>query len=54
MLDRDDVPEPDLVYEQYLRTCEMLGVTPTPPEQALGLNHHWTGVPTGRPEPTQH
>ena len=49
-----DAPDPDLVYRNYLRTCEMLGIGPTPREQALGLIQEWTEVLSGRPEPTAH
>ncbi len=45
---------PSLVYRNYLRTCEMLGIEPTPREHALGLVQEWTEVLSGRPEPTQH
>ena len=49
-----DAPDPDLVYANYLKTCAMLGIEPTPREQALGLIQEWTEVLTGRPEPTTH
>jgi len=32
-----DPPDADLVYANYLKTCAMLGIEPTPREQALGL-----------------
>jgi hypothetical protein len=48
-----DAPDPDLVYAHYLKTCEMLGIEPTPRERALGLIEEWTEVLTGRPEPTE-
>jgi hypothetical protein len=48
-----DAPDPDCVYANYLKTCEMLGIEPTPRERALGLIEEWTEVLTGRPEPTE-
>ena len=54
MFGPNDAPEPDLVYANYLRTCAMPGVEPTPRERALGLIQEWTEVLTGRPEPTKH
>ena len=35
MFDPADAPDPDLVYANYLKTCAMLGIEPTPREQAL-------------------
>ena len=52
VFDPADAPDPDLVYAKYLKTCAMLGIEPTPREQALGLIQEGTGVLTGRPEPT--
>jgi hypothetical protein len=63
MLDADDdalhiefdPPEPDLTYRNYLRTCEMLGVTPVSREQALGLIAEWTAtIAACLTPPTQH
>ena len=54
MFNPGDAPDPDLVHENYLKTCAMLGIEPTPREQALGLIQEWTEVLTGRPEPTTH
>jgi len=54
MFDPADAPDPDLVYANYVRTCAMLGIEPTPREQALGLIPEWTEALTGRPEPTAH
>jgi hypothetical protein len=54
MFDPADAPGPDLVYVNYLRTCAMLDIEPTPRDQALGLIQEWTEVLTGRPEPTMH
>jgi hypothetical protein len=54
MFDAADAPAPDLVYRNYLRTCEMLGIEPVPRERALGLSGEWTEVLTGRREPTTH
>jgi hypothetical protein len=33
--DLADLSDPDLVYANYLKTCAMLGIEPTPREQAL-------------------
>ena len=49
-----DPPDADRVYANYLQTCEMLGIEPTPREQALGVIQAWTEVLSGRPEPTPH
>ena len=38
----------------YLKTCAMLGIEPTPRDQALGLIGEWTEALTGRREPTTH
>jgi hypothetical protein len=54
MFDLADAPDPDHVYRNYLRTCAMLGIEPTPRDQALGLIQEWTEVLTGRPEPITH
>ena len=54
MFDPADAPDPDLVYANYLKTCAMLGIEPTPREQALGLIQEWTEVLTGRPDPAVH
>ena len=54
MFDPADAPDPDLVYANYLKTCAMLGIEPTPREQAFGLIEEWTEVLSGRPEPTTH
>ena len=54
MFDPDDPPDPDVVYANYLRTCAMCGIEPTPREQALGLIQEWTEALSRRPEPTQH
>ena len=54
MFEPSAAPEPDLVYANYLRTCEMLGIEPVPRERALGLIQEWTEVLTGRPDPTTH
>lgn len=43
----------DRLYERYLVTCRMSGVTPVPRERADGLIQEWTEVLSGRPEPTQ-
>ena len=37
MLDAPEAPDTDRVYRNYLVTCAMLGIEPTPREQALGL-----------------
>ena len=37
MFDAADAPDPDLVYANYLRTCAMLGIEPTPRERARKL-----------------
>ena len=47
-------PDADRVYANYLKTCAMLGIEPTPREQAVGLIQEWTEVLTGRSEPTTH
>jgi len=52
MFDAADAPDPDLVYANYLKTCAMLGVEPTPREQVLGLIEERTAVLSGRPDPT--
>jgi hypothetical protein len=49
-----DPPDADLVYANYLKTCEMLGIEPTPREQALGLIQEWSELLSGRSEPTTH
>ena len=49
-----DAPDPDLVYDTYLKTCAMLGIEPTPKEQALGLIQQWTQVLSGCSESTTH
>jgi hypothetical protein len=49
-----DPPDAESVYANYLRTCAMLGVEPTPRDRALGLIRQWTEVLTGRPKPTTH
>ena len=36
MFDPADVPEPDILYAHYLKTCAMLGAEPVPRERALG------------------
>ena len=54
IFDPADAPDADTVYAHYLKTCEMLGIEPTPRKQALGLIQEWTEVLTGRPEPTKH
>ena len=54
MFDPADAPDPERVYANYLKTCAMLGVEPVPRERALGLIEEWTGVLSGRPEPTTH
>jgi hypothetical protein len=54
MFDPTDAPDPELVYENYLKTCAMAGIEPTPREQALGLIQAWTDVLTRRPDPTTH
>jgi len=54
VFDPAEAPDPEQVYRNYLKTCAMLGIEPTPREQALGLIQEWTEVLTGRPEPTTH
>ena len=44
MVERADATDPDLVYANYLRTCAMLGIEPTPREQALGLTAEWSAA----------
>jgi len=53
MFDPADVPDPERVYANYLKTCAMLNVVPEPRERALGLIAEWSEVLSGRPEPTQ-
>ena len=54
MFDPANAPDPDLVYANYLKTCAMLGIEPTPREQALDLIEEWTEVLSGRSELTTH
>jgi hypothetical protein len=50
-----DPPDPDQMYRNYLRTCKMLGIEPTPREQALGLIQEWTTtIAAALVPPTQH
>jgi hypothetical protein len=44
-----DPPGPDRVYQDYLQTCEMLGVKPVSRGRALGLIQEWTEVLSGPP-----
>jgi hypothetical protein len=53
MFDPADVPDPERVYANYLKTCAMLNVVPEPRERAQGLIAEWSEVLSGRPEPTQ-
>ena len=48
MFDPADAPDPDRVYANYLRSCEMLGIEPVRRERTLGLVQEWTEVLTGR------
>ena len=48
MFDPADAPDPDLVYRNYLKTCEMLGIEPVPRERAFGSVQEWTEVLSGR------
>ena len=54
MFDPDDAPDPDTVCVNYLKTCAMLGIEPTPRGRALGLIQEWTELLSGRPDPTPH
>jgi hypothetical protein len=37
MFDPAGTPDPEFVYANYLKTCAMCGIEPTPREQALGF-----------------
>jgi len=53
VFDPADAPDPEQVYANYLKTCEMAGIEPAPRERAMGLVQEWTEVLSGRPEPTE-
>jgi hypothetical protein len=44
MFDPADSPDPEHVYANSLRTCEMLRIEPVPRERAIGLIGEWTEV----------
>ena len=48
MFDPADVPDPERVYANYLKTCAMLNVEPVSRERALGLIQEWGEVLSGR------
>ena len=39
-----DLPDPDEVYANNLRTCAMLGVEPVPRDRALTLVDEWSAA----------
>jgi len=49
-----DLPDPDDVYRNYLETCKLLGVSPTPRDRAKKLIEDWSdalAAAAGRSDP---